>query len=150
MNQKQVFIDSEADEWFLRNKETISNRGQNDPIINVINKYNISPQSILDVGCSTGYRLNLLKNLFPASMVKGIEPSSEAIKYGLTQYPTVDELVVGTADDLPYEDSEFDLIIVNGVFYVIDRTFLLRVYAELDRVLKHKGMYYYDRRFLSY
>jgi ubiquinone/menaquinone biosynthesis C-methylase UbiE len=49
-------------------------------------------------------------------------------------------LSLGTIDDLSqYKDEFFDAVIVGFVFYVVDRTLLLKSVAEIDRVLKNKG-----------
>ncbi len=140
-SQRKAFQQYEANQWFIRNKPILDNyAGENDFVINLLQLYNIKPLRILEIGCSAGYRLNYLRNLFPAAEITGIDPSSEAVNAGKRHYPGV-ELFEGTADDLSrFEDGYFDLIIVGFVFYVIDRSLLLRVVAEIDRVLCNKAV----------
>ena len=62
-SQKSTFLRYEADEWFNRNKKVILNyQPANDYVLNLIDNYNIKFGSILEIGCSAGYRLNEIKN----------------------------------------------------------------------------------------
>ena len=82
-NQKNSFLSYEANAWFERNFEVISNYNPDDDrVVDLFKKYNFDKQSILEIGSSAGYRLNALKNLIPNTNVYGIEPSQKAIEYG--------------------------------------------------------------------
>jgi len=139
-NQKEAFLNYEADSWFDRNKCVIDRFSiDNDLIINILDQYDIYPQKILEIGSSAGYRLNGIKEKYPNCDVYGIDPSVKAVEYGKTNYPTIN-LSVATADSLPFEKQDFDVVIVGFVFYVIDRDLLFRSIAEIDRVLQNKGI----------
>ena len=138
-NQKKAFLEYEADLWFKRNKKNVENFEINDDFVsNVLNKYNIIPEKILEVGCSAGYRLNGLKGLYPNTDVYGVDPSNSAIAYGKEFYPCV-HFDRTTADQLPYPNKQFDLVIVGFVFYVVDRELLFASISEIDRVISDKG-----------
>lgn len=139
--QKNAFQEYEADQWFRRNKPVLDNyNADKDIVINTVRNYNLKPDNILEIGSSAGYRLAGLKKCFPASNVCGIDPSQEAVAYGTKAYPDV-RLTAGTADQMGmYADGQFDLVVVGFVFYVIDRPLLLKVIAEIDRVLADKGL----------
>jgi ubiquinone/menaquinone biosynthesis C-methylase UbiE len=138
--QKKAFLDFEGDEWFFRNSNSIANyNSEEDAVINLMKDYNLKAQTLLELGCSAGYRLNAIKEYFPDSIICGLEPSKLAIEYGLKNYPEIN-FVNGTADDLSsYKDASFDIIIVGFLLYVIDRDLLLKVISEIDRVLKNGG-----------
>ena len=138
--QKEAFLKNEANSWFFRNKDYIDNYdSKTDHVISLIKKYNLKPNSVLEIGCSGGYRLNSLKESFPNSKFFGLDPSSEAKKYCNTNFPLIN-FKNGTADDLSHLGSEtIDLLIVGFVFYVIDRNILFKVISEIDRVLKNNG-----------
>lgn len=139
-SQKNTFLRYEADEWFNRNKNVILNyHPSNDYVLNLIDNYKIKFGSILEIGCSAGYRLNAIKNTNKNSQVFGIEPSEKAIKYGEKNFSDI-SFIHGTADDLSYFDDEsLDIVIVGFVFYVVDRNILMKVVSEIDRVLKNGG-----------
>jgi ubiquinone/menaquinone biosynthesis C-methylase UbiE len=139
-SQKDAFIAFEADAWWERNKDFIINYNPAaDPCVDVIEKYRISPKSILEIGCSSGYRLNALSKAFNNCKCTGIDASNKAIIDGRKHYSQLD-LSTGTADELAgIEDGTIDVVIVGFVFYVIDRNLLLKTMSEIDRVLKNKG-----------
>ena len=138
-NQKKAFLEYEADLWFKRNKEALENyKVEDDIVYNLLDKYKILPEKILEIGCSSGHRLNGLKGLFPYAGVYGIDPSNNAIAYGKELYPHV-HFDRATADNLPYPAKHFDLVIMGFVFYVVDRELLLASVSEIDRVLSDKG-----------
>ena len=140
-NQKRSFLNFEADAWFDRNKEAIINyNSEIDNVILLIKKYNLNPNSVLEIGSSSGYRLKAIKDLYKNCTVYGVEPSKKAIKYGISNNPSVN-FIHGTADSLEcVEDNSMDIVIVGFVFYVIDRNILLKVVSEIDRVLKNNGI----------
>ena len=137
-NQKDAFLQYEADNWFFRNKE-VHYSAEKDVVINVLKEYNAKPENVLEIGCSYGYRLNAISTYFNTAHVTGLEPSAEAIKRGNLNYPQVN-FVKGTADQLPFETASFDLIIIGFVLYVVDRNILLKVISESDRVLRDGGI----------
>ena len=138
--QKKIFLQEEADAWFERNRVAISKFDiESDPVATIIKKYRIESTSCLEVGCSAGHRLNGLKSIFPHSKYYGIDPSTRAIHYGRNNFTSLD-LSIGTVDDLSiYDTGQFDLIILGFLFYVLDRSLLLKAVAEIDRVLKNEG-----------
>lgn len=139
--QKKAFMNYEGDAWFKRNESYIHNYDpQKDAIISLLLKYQTQPKNILEIGCSSGYRLNALKQIFPHAQIHGIDPSIKAIEYGKSIYANI-KLNVGTIDDLnAFSNQEFDLIIVGFVFYVVDRNILLKSIAEIDRILLDKNL----------
>lgn len=138
--QKEAFLQYEANRWFDRNKAALEKyNAADDRIITLLKDYRITPKNILEIGCSAGYRLNGFRQTFTGMDVFGVEPSDEAIAYGKTHYPDV-HFLHGTVDNMKaFEDEAFDVVIVGFVFYVVDRKLLLKSIAEIDRVLKNKG-----------
>lgn len=137
--QKEAFINFEADLWFKRNFDYISKyKFSEDVDCSVIQEYGLNPTNILEVGCSSGYRLDGLKKQYPNANVFGVEPSLEAINYGKNKYKDV-TFFHTTADDIPLKDGSIDLVIIGFVLYIIDRRLLLKVMGEIDRVLQNKG-----------
>ena len=138
--QKNAFLKYEADAWFGRNKKIIESYSvETDKVVSLITDYRLKPKRLLEVGCSAGYRLNGIKQMFKNCDVFGIEPSLAAINYGKKKYPLVN-FQKGTADDMRcYKSESMDIVIVGFVFYVVDRSVLLKAVAEIDRVLKNGG-----------
>jgi ubiquinone/menaquinone biosynthesis C-methylase UbiE len=78
-----------------------------------------SPAQILDVGCGTGYLLRLLAARCPeAAELAGVDPAPGMIKVaaasGAPGAPGGDERLkfsAGVAEQLPYRDGSFDLVV---------------------------------------
>jgi len=138
--QKELFLEHEADSWFDRNKEGLLYFSENptkDPIIKLLNTTNLKPKNILEIGCSDGWRLQYLKEHFSNSC-SGIDPSQKSINAGKDKFSGLD-LRVGTADDLPYETNEFDMVVFGFCLYLCDPVDLFVIAKEADRVLNDGG-----------
>jgi SAM-dependent methyltransferase len=136
-NQDQIFLVSEGNKWFERNKEVLERFDpQADFPLKLMDIYGLHPHSVLEVGAANGFRLAAISERFGCRCV-AVEPSADAISDGKARFPSV-EFVRGGAYQIPLQES-FDLIIVNFVFHWIDRTHLLRSVAEIDRILVTGG-----------
>jgi ubiquinone/menaquinone biosynthesis C-methylase UbiE len=134
--QKEIFKSTEGDEWFNRNKTSYGRTSEN-LIVDLLKRIELTPKSVLEIGCSNGFRLNQLKEEFGCRCF-GIDPSSKAIKDGTTRYPGI-TLGVGTADDLHYDNDSFDTVVFGFCLCLCDRKDLFRIAYEVDRVLQNEG-----------
>ena len=90
--------------------------------------------SILDVGCGKGFMLYDFSRLIPGINVSGIDVSEYAIKNSM--HEVQDNLKVGCASNLPYEDNAFDLAISINTIHNLDRSECKLALQELERVSK--------------
>lgn len=137
-DQKNIFLESEADQWFERNKTNLRERTpEGDVITRTLKGTHYKPKRILEVGCANGFRLQFLKDLYQAEC-HGIDPSKKAIVDGQKNYPKLN-LKVGTAESLDTPDDYFDMIILGFLMYLCDRNHLFKIASEVDRTLKSSG-----------
>lgn len=96
-----------------------------------------SNDSILDVGCAKGFMLYDFRECIPGVKLRGLDISSYAIDNALDD---VHELVqVGSADDLPYADASFDLVISINTIHNLPLDRCKKALTEIERVSrKHK------------
>ena len=76
--QKNIFLEKEADSWFERNLSALTQYSiEKDPVAKEMLKYvpTSGNLNILEIGCSSGHRLQAMKNKNPQLNVYGIEPS---------------------------------------------------------------------------
>lgn len=97
--------------------------------------------AVLDIGCGTGINLLEIIRVFgPPRRAAGIDLAPgmiEATRQKLARLSLTAELVVGDAEQLPWEDAAFDLVICNSVFHWF--TNRARAAAEMFRVLRPGG-----------
>lgn len=139
MDQKRIFLSEEGDNCFQHNKPVLNvGNINNDPVFALIKKYQLTPKKVLEMGCANGFRLVAVHETFK-SEVFDIEPSRQVIEDENKLFPMVN-IEVGASDDLiRYQNTSFDLIIINFVLHWIDRNLLLKTVVELDRMLKDDG-----------
>jgi len=109
----------------------------NDQIINSMTYLGIKPRTVLEIGCSDGWRLEIINRKYKAKCY-GIDPSEKAIMEGRENYPSLN-LEKGTAENLPYKNNQFETVILGFCLYLCDRDDLFKIACEVDRVLKNNG-----------
>lgn len=102
---------------------------------------------VLDVGCGAGR--NLFYFLRNGYEVFGIDPNPTAIETvkqlseALAPENPLDNFVIGNAEDLPYNDADFDLIICNAVLHFAkDEQHFENMLRSMFRVLKPGGYFF--------
>lgn len=91
-------------------------------------------QKVLDVGCGKAYLLYELTQVVPGLIVKGIDISAYALEHAKEEIR--DCLQCGKAQQLPYEDNEFDLVISLTTLHNLKVFDLKRAVQEIERVSK--------------
>lgn len=96
----------------------------------------IAPCKMLDVGCGTGFILDIAKR--QGFDVTGIDPSAGMIEKAIEKYGfTKDEIHQTTSDKLPYRDETFDFVFASGSLIYVPN--IVDTAAEMARVLKKGG-----------
>ena len=88
IKQKNIFLEGEGDNWFIRNKESLMNN-KRDIIVDYLSESNTNKDNFLEIGCSNGWRLDLISKEYPNAELFGIDPSSKAINDGLNKYSNI-------------------------------------------------------------
>jgi len=134
MKQKYMFLESEGDRWFERNRDGMVKVSEADPVTVAINQLKLKPKRVLEVGCSNGWRLALLRELFGCEIM-GVEPSMQAALDAAARRVPV---VQATASSLAVS-NQFDLVIYGFCLYLTEPADWLLVASEGDRVLAAGG-----------
>lgn len=141
MKQKDAFLTGEGDAWFERNRryEVPDGLPETDRLLAELLRLPLPeaahPVSLLEIGCGEGVRLAwLIEHL--RWRCSGVDPSGRAVE--AARLRGVDARN-GTADALPFEDAEFDIVVFGFCLYVCDRHDLFRIACEADRVLTAPG-----------
>jgi arsenite methyltransferase len=101
-------------------------------------------EAILDIGCGVGVDSLIAARLVgPSGSVRGIDLVPEMLNRAQENARLVGagnvEFTEGSAEELPFPDSSFDVVISNGVFnLVVDK---VKALEEVMRVLKPGGRF---------
>lgn len=93
-----------------------------------------SGQKVLDVGCGKAYLLYELTQVVPGLIVKGIDISEYGIAHAKEEIQ--DCLQYGRAQELPFADNEFDLVISITTLHNLKVYDLKKAVQEIERVSK--------------
>ena len=91
-------------------------------------------QKVLDVGCGKAYLLYELTQVIPGLLVYGIDISHYALANGKEEIR--DRLCYGQAQDIPFPDDEFDLVISLTTLHNLKIYNLKKALKEIGRVSK--------------
>lgn len=92
--------------------------------------------SLLEVGCSAGPNLKVIRDSFPDKKLYGVDvnaPSVEAAKAFVDA-----EFAVASFHKLPFEDKSVDIILADAVLMYAKPEEIREVMKELSRVAKHR------------
>ena len=93
--------------------------------------------TLLDVGCGSGVLLEAVCAAFPGVVAKGVDPSPEMLDVARRKLPGRVELTEGRAEDLPFPDASFDLVVSCSSLRFWQKP--LQAMGEIARVLKPTG-----------
>lgn len=97
--------------------------------------YDLKPgNKVLDIGCGKAHLLYELSQAVPGIIVKGIDISSYALEHAKDEIR--DNLQLGNAQELPFSDNEFDLVISLATLHNLKVFELKKAIQEIERVSK--------------
>ena len=94
--------------------------------------------NILDIGCGTGYLINMLSKEHNAEFI-GLDLSPEMIKQAKSKNIKNAKFIEGRSDELPFENDTFDVVTCSQSFHHYPETD--KPMQEAWRVLKTGGLY---------
>lgn len=107
---------------------------------NYVSEYlkNIDYHKLLDVGCGTGYLINLLQYK-DNTLFYGLDLSEEMLKMAKSKNIRNAEFILGSADKLPFDDNSFDVVTCIQSFH--HYPYPNEAMKEVHRILKKGGIY---------
>ena len=91
-------------------------------------------QKVLDVGCGMAHLLYELTRVVPGLVVNGIDISQYALEHAKKEVR--DRVQYGQAQDIPFHDNEFDLVISLATLHNLKVFDLKKAVQEIERVSK--------------
>ena len=139
VNQRKIFINSEADNFYKRNIQRFKNIDYEKHKIILKIKQIIKTRkkiNLLEIGCSDAGLIDFIDKNFKNIKCFGIDPSSKALDSQKNKNLTLKK---ATAEKLPFKKNLFDIIIYNFCLYLCDTEDLIKIVSEADRVIKDRG-----------
>lgn len=101
---------------------------------NFIKYYNLNSDSrILEIGCAKGFLLKEFKNKIKNCELYGLDISSYAVSK--SHKSVQNQIIIGNATELPFEDKSFDLIIcINTLHNILEYKNVRLAIKEMVRV----------------
>jgi len=109
------------------------------PVVSSFQKhFNLTAESsLLDVGCAKGFMMHDFAELIPGITVKGTDISQYAIEHTIEDMRP--HVQVADAQDLPFPDNSFDVVISINTIHNLDREECAQALREIERVSKGKS-----------
>ena len=91
-------------------------------------------EKVLDIGCGTGNHLIMFSKM--GLNVSGLDASSQMLAKARVRLGHKSDFKIGTAEDLPFDDNEFDLAVLINTLEFLDNP--LSALREAGRVAKNR------------
>ncbi|MEM1263028.1 MAG: class I SAM-dependent methyltransferase [Pseudomonadota bacterium] len=104
---------------------------------------NVSPQRILDVGCTIGHNTLPWKQTFPEAEVHGVDIAAACLRYAHTRAESLGieaHFHQQTAESLKFQDGSFDVVFSSMFLHELPLKSIRAFLAEAYRVLRPGGI----------
>ena len=128
----------EGDKWFLRNKNFLYFNKIDNSIKKLFINEKIKINSILEIGCSNGSKLNQYAKLLKSKINYGVDISKLAIEDGKKKYKKINFLNISSLE-IDQINKKFDLIICGFFLTYLDRDILFKQFDLIFNKLKKNG-----------
>ena len=99
----------------------------------IVDYYGLDKSSkILDIGCAKGFMMHDLSLLLPEAEIIGIDISAYAKENSIDSMR--DKIHIGSANNLPFEDNSFDLVIAINTLHNLPLIDCKQAFKEINRV----------------
>jgi SAM-dependent methyltransferase len=109
-----------------------------DTVAHIKDFYHLDDNSkILDIGCAKGFMMHDLSLLIPGAEIKGVDVSNYAKENSIESMQ--DNIVVANANNLPFPDDYFDLVIAINTLHNLPLIDCKQAFREINRVTKNNS-----------
>lgn len=154
----------EANKYFSRNKKKLENNIVDQKIKNLIKDNDIKADSVLEIGCANGNKLNQFAQLLKSKKNFGVDLSKDAIRDGKKRYKNLNLSNISSLE-IHKIKINFDFIICGFFLYNLDRELIFRQFdlihsklleggylliLDFDPLFKHSNKNIHSKKFTSF
>ncbi len=99
----------------------------------------VQPRQLLDIGCGTGCLLAQLAERYPQTALTGLDLAPNMLRQAGLRLAGKADLVQGDAEQLPFQDSCFELVVSSSTFQWLEQCG--PCFGEVHRVLRDGGLF---------
>jgi ubiquinone/menaquinone biosynthesis C-methylase UbiE len=138
--QEDIFIESEGDAYFERNKSSLSRvREHLKWMLNELQPFEDEINYVAEIGCASGFNLDFICSNLNARGA-GIDPSKLAIETAIRNFTDKQlEFSVGTADNLWLQTDSCDLVYAGFCLYLVSEDKISLAIEEMLRIVRPGG-----------
>jgi len=110
-----------------------------DELLQRLQREELKPQVVLDIGCATGRLVSGLEKMFSKSKILGVDISFLMSKVA---YENGLKSLAGDGCDLPFKDDKFNLVVSNVAYQWVNN--LQKAFTEAARILDKEGFFLFS------
>jgi len=137
-NLKIIKAKGEVDKFYLRNIKNHKNNSDDQRLSNILKLNLVKGNTILEIGCSNGKRLDQYRRCFGSHKVIGIDLSKMAINEGKKLYKKIIFKNISSLE-INKIKIKFDVIICGFFLYLLDREEVFNQFNLIYKNLKPNG-----------
>jgi len=109
MDNRYLTIDETSAKYFNRTTRGVTNRFVN----NLLSELkSLNPETILDIGCGTGYITNIISKELDSRVI-GCDKDSNRISFARFNFGQ--EVILADVTQLPFKDNSFDVVVASEI-----------------------------------
>jgi len=128
----------EADNYYIRNIKNYKNKCEDQRLSNILKLNSIKGNTILEIGCCNGKRLDQYRRCLGSRTTIGVDLSKKAIREGKKLHKKITFKSISSLE-INKLKIKFDIIICGFFLYLLDREEIFNQFDLIYKNLKNKG-----------
>jgi ubiquinone/menaquinone biosynthesis C-methylase UbiE len=134
----KIVSKKEADNYYIRNIKNYKNKCEDQRLSNILKLNEIKGNTILEIGCCNGKRLDQYRRCLGSRTTIGVDLSKKAIREGKKLHKKITFKNISSLE-INKLKIKFDIIICGFFLYLLDREEIFNQFDLIYKILKNKG-----------
>lgn len=134
----KIVREKEADNYYIRNIKNYKNKCEDQRLSNILKLNSIKGNTILEIGCCNGKRLDQYRRCLGSHTTIGVDLSKKAIREGKKLHKKITFKNISSLE-INKLKIKFDIIICGFFLYLLDREEIFNQFDLIYKNLKNNG-----------